>query len=425
MLPLASASTFNTTYGCVPAEASFSFRNTRKLRPVRSDTSWSLSPPWLNSTFAPATAAPGAPVSNRNPPAPSGAPAAVTNPGMAVFCRNSTNQPCIAPGRTTVSVWAAAGLAPMRPSDAVNPRTAMSEVIRRAGFTHFSRLFREATTRRRRSIPQRSHKRTSVPSKPLFGSTGADALDSRHPQGSGHSPEALTTSTPWPIAAPTVKGSLQAERPFVPLSALVASKLNICPAVAKTDLSVRFRSLEPKFDPPNPPYFRGRVQPLLLCAPLSEGGRARGARLASQASNRPLMPLGNSPVRPRPYPPPSIGRACSGLAGASWTAVLRSLTARIPAGVRPAGPWDVSPPLQGAIVGDFQTQTSRSWYRSELPPSFQGGGTGSNPVGGARNRDSWSRGAVWSARRPVKPEAAGSNPVGTAGEPPRLAVPVG
>ena len=26
----------------------------------------------------------------------------------------------------------------------------------------------------------------------------------------------------------------------------------------------------------------------------------------------------------------------------------------------------------------------------------------------------WSRGAVWSARRPVKPEAAGSNPVGTA-----------
>ncbi len=26
----------------------------------------------------------------------------------------------------------------------------------------------------------------------------------------------------------------------------------------------------------------------------------------------------------------------------------------------------------------------------------------------------WSRGAVWSARRPVKPEVAGSNPVGTA-----------
>ena len=46
-------------------------------------------------------------------------------------------------------------------------------------------------------------------------------------------------------------------------------------------------------------------------------------------------------------------------------------------------------------------------------PPFQGGGTGSNPVGGAQVR---SCGAVWSARRPVKPEVAGSNPVRTADE---------
>src|SRR5690606_37288872 len=58
-------------------------------------------------------------------------------------------------------------------------------------------------------------------------------------------------------------------------------------------------------------------------------------------------------------------------------------------------------------------------------PAFHAGNTGSNPVGGASfasltNIESipftiqlWSRGAVWSARRPVKPEVAGSNPVGT------------
>ncbi len=56
--------------------------------------------------------------------------------------------------------------------------------------------------------------------------------------------------------------------------------------------------------------------------------------------------------------------------------------------------------------------------RPRTPP-FQGGNTGSNPVGGAntatlRCRCARSRGAVWSARRPVKPEVAGSNPVGTA-----------
>ena len=47
---------------------------------------------------------------------------------------------------------------------------------------------------------------------------------------------------------------------------------------------------------------------------------------------------------------------------------------------------------------------------------FQGGNTGSNPVGGAQYSSPFtrSRGAVWSARRPVKPEVAGSNPVGTA-----------
>ena len=57
------------------------------------------------------------------------------------------------------------------------------------------------------------------------------------------------------------------------------------------------------------------------------------------------------------------------------------------------------------------------WPRT---PPFQGGDTGSNPVGGAKQAQyevsavARSRGAVWSARRPVKPEVAGSNPVGTA-----------
>jgi hypothetical protein len=33
---------------------------------------------------------------------------------------------------------------------------------------------------------------------------------------------------------------------------------------------------------------------------------------------------------------------------------------------------------------------------------------------GVQHDTTWSRGEAWSSRRPVKPEAAGSNPVGTA-----------
>ena len=52
-------------------------------------------------------------------------------------------------------------------------------------------------------------------------------------------------------------------------------------------------------------------------------------------------------------------------------------------------------------------------------PAFHAGNTGSNPVGGTKDGTTpdvppWSCGAVWSARRPVKPEVAGSNPVRTA-----------
>ena len=77
--------------------------------------------------------------------------------------------------------------------------------------------------------------------------------------------------------------------------------------------------------------------------------------------------------------------------------------------------------------------TQFAWFvQRPRTPAFHAGNTGSNPVGGAsrvadsgtdsvlgrnggyRHRRFWSRGAVWSARRPVKAEAAGSNPVGTA-----------
>ncbi len=69
-------------------------------------------------------------------------------------------------------------------------------------------------------------------------------------------------------------------------------------------------------------------------------------------------------------------------------------------------------------------------------PAFHAGNTGSNPVGGTPRRvrhrvvirtsgpyrfcfvdsrvSEWSRRSVWSDRHPVKVEAAGSNPVGTA-----------
>ena len=52
-------------------------------------------------------------------------------------------------------------------------------------------------------------------------------------------------------------------------------------------------------------------------------------------------------------------------------------------------------------------------------PAFHAGNTGSNPVGGTKDGTApdvppWSCGAVWSARWPVKPEVAGSNPVRTA-----------
>ena len=70
-----------------------------------------------------------------------------------------------------------------------------------------------------------------------------------------------------------------------------------------------------------------------------------------------------------------------------------------------------------------------SWPRSQRglapivqrprTPAFHAGNTGSNPVGGTKDGTTpdvppWSCGAVWSARRPVKPEVAGSNPVRTA-----------
>ena len=51
---------------------------------------------------------------------------------------------------------------------------------------------------------------------------------------------------------------------------------------------------------------------------------------------------------------------------------------------------------------------------------IHGGYPATTPAG----RVCGSRGAVWSARRPVKPEVAGSNPVGTA-PPARAAIEVG
>src|SRR6478752_2419061 len=106
MLPLLSASTFRFRYGSTSEPDSS--RYTSKRSPVRSATGWSLSPPLLSSTLAPAAAAPGAPVSNRNAPSPSGTSAGpVTNPGRTVLVVNFTDQPCNAPGRTTTSVVAA------------------------------------------------------------------------------------------------------------------------------------------------------------------------------------------------------------------------------------------------------------------------------------------------------------------------------
>ena len=56
-----------------------------------------------------------------------------------------------------------------------------------------------------------------------------------------------------------------------------------------------------------------------------------------------------------------------------------------------------------------------------LPPSSSGLGHHPFKVAarvriplGVRNHINWSRGEVWSSRRPVKPEVAGSSPVGTA-----------
>ncbi len=107
MLPLLSASTLRFRYGWLLAPASFSSTYASKRSPVRLATGWSLSDPLLSSTLAPAAAAPGAPVSYRNEPSPNGGVAGpVTNPGRTEPVRNSTPQPCNAPGRTTSSTGA-------------------------------------------------------------------------------------------------------------------------------------------------------------------------------------------------------------------------------------------------------------------------------------------------------------------------------
>src|SRR6478752_1778138 len=129
MLPLLSASTFRFRYGSTSEPDSS--RYTSKCSPVRSATGWSLSPPLLNSTLALAAAAPGAPVSNRNAPSPSGTSAGpVTNPGRTELVVNFTDQPCNAPGRTTTSTGATGGVLVMVRVTVARSRTPLTGAVR-------------------------------------------------------------------------------------------------------------------------------------------------------------------------------------------------------------------------------------------------------------------------------------------------------
>ena len=103
-------------------------------------------------------------------------------------------------------------------------------------------------------------------------------------------------------------------------------------------------------------------------------------------------PLGGGPKRPATVPgsphrdrPPSS----SGLGRLPFTQVTR---VRIPLGVPRTA---VAPVRSGSDL----VRRAVSGLRSALA------------------QIAWSRGAAWSARRPVKPEVAGSNPVGTANQP--------
>ena len=76
--------------------------------------------------------------------------------------------------------------------------------------------------------------------------------------------------------------------------------------------------------------------------------------------------------------------------------------------------------LRGSLVMCLRSQRGPApIVQRPRTPAFHAGNTGSNPVGGTKDGTTpdvppWSCGAVWSARRPVKPEVAGSNPVRTA-----------
>jgi hypothetical protein len=70
-----------------------------------------------------------------------------------------------------------------------------------------------------------------------------------------------------------------------------------------------------------------------------------------------------------------------------------------------------SPRLARSPTADAGARQAPIVQRPRTLP-FQGGNTGSNPVGGTTSHEvPWSS---WSARRPVKAEVAGSSPVGTA-----------
>ena len=97
----------------------------------------------------------------------------------------------------------------------------------------------------------------------------------------------------------------------------------------------------------------------------------------------------------------------------------------------------LTPGGPGPERSQARAATMRSPLGESEPPSSSGLGrrpfkavTGiRTPLGARSHRDAgdrhWSCGAVWSARRPVKAEAAGSNPVRTADEAPAVVRPAG